>query len=122
MSANARTRGTGAKAKKAGVAKVKGRKTHANVISTPAVRVGRAIQDLRTGLPVVITGTGKDGLLACAAEGWMLRAALPAPLRVVAAVAAILLMVPEALTDLLGLLLALGLVGWMWRAGRERTT
>jgi TRAP-type uncharacterized transport system fused permease subunit len=61
-------------------------------------------------------------LLACAAEGWMLRAALPAPLRVVAAVAAILLMVPEALTDLLGLLLALGLVGWMWRAGRERTT
>jgi UPF0716 family protein affecting phage T7 exclusion len=41
---------------------------------------------------------------------------------VVAAVAAILLMVPEALTDLLGLLLALGLVGWMWRAGRERTT
>lgn len=68
MSANARTRGTGAKAKKAGVAKVKGRKTHANVISTPAVRVGRAIQDLRTGLPVVITGTGKDGLLACAAE------------------------------------------------------
>lgn len=68
MSANKRTRGTGAKAKKAGVAKVKGRKPHANVISTPAVRVGRAIQDLRMGLPVVITGPGREALLACAAE------------------------------------------------------
>ena len=60
-------------------------------------------------------------LLACAAEGWMLRAALPALLRLVAAAAAILLLIPEGLTDLAGLVLGVGLIAWMWRAGQERT-
>lgn len=68
MSANTRTRGKRAKASKAGDPKVKGRPAHANVISTPAVRVGRAIRDLRSGLPVVIVDGGQDALLACAAE------------------------------------------------------
>ena len=68
MSANMRTKGKGAMARKAGGAKVKGRQAHANVILTPAVRVGRAIQDLRMGRPVVIVDGGKYALLACAAE------------------------------------------------------
>jgi TRAP-type uncharacterized transport system fused permease subunit len=60
-------------------------------------------------------------LLACAAEGWMLRAALPGPLRLAAAAAAILLLIPEGLTDIAGLVLGLGLIAWMWRADREKT-
>lgn len=68
MSANTRTRGKNAKAKKAGGETVKGRKAHANVIATPVVRVGRAIQDLRTGLPIIIVDDGKEALIACAAE------------------------------------------------------
>lgn len=68
MSANKRALGKGNKAKKAGVAKVKGRQAHANVMSTPVVRVARAIQDLRTALPIIIVDGGKDALLACAAE------------------------------------------------------
>jgi TRAP transporter 4TM/12TM fusion protein len=59
-------------------------------------------------------------LLACAAEAWMFRAALPWPLRLVAAVAAILLLVPEGITDLIGLVLGLGLIAWMRQTGRER--
>ncbi len=54
-------------------------------------------------------------LLACATEGWMFRAALALPLRVVAGCAAIMLMVPEALTDLSGLVIGLGVIGWQWR-------
>ena len=68
MSASRRTLGGIGKAGKARVAKVKGRKAHANVIATPLVRVGRAVQDLRTGLPVVVIDRGKTALLACAAE------------------------------------------------------
>jgi GTP cyclohydrolase II len=68
MSANTRPRGKRAVAGKAGLTKVKGRQAHVNVISTPVVRVGRAIRDLRSGLPVLILDAGKDALLACAAE------------------------------------------------------
>jgi TRAP transporter 4TM/12TM fusion protein len=60
-------------------------------------------------------------LLACATEGWMLNRALPILLRPVAVTAAIMLMVPEGFTDLVGLAMAGGLIAWMWRAGRERT-
>jgi TRAP transporter 4TM/12TM fusion protein len=54
-------------------------------------------------------------LLASATEGWMFRTALPLPLRVVAGCAAIALMVPEALTDLTGLVVGLGIIAWQWR-------
>jgi TRAP transporter 4TM/12TM fusion protein len=59
-------------------------------------------------------------LLACATEGWMLNRALPVALRPLAIAAAIMLMVPEAFTDIAGLAIGLGLVAWMWQAGRER--
>ncbi|MGK7864709.1 TRAP transporter permease [Falsiroseomonas sp. E2-1-a4] len=54
-------------------------------------------------------------LLACATEGWMFKAALPLPLRVVSGVAAVALMVPEAFTDVAGLVVGLGLIAWQWR-------
>jgi TRAP transporter 4TM/12TM fusion protein len=54
-------------------------------------------------------------LLASATEGWMFRTALPLALRVVAGCAAIALMVPEAVTDLTGLVVGLGLIAWQWR-------
>ena len=68
MSANKRSPRKGATAGKAAVARVKGRQTHANVIATPVVKVARAIQDLRSALPIVVVSSGQDALLACAAE------------------------------------------------------
>jgi TRAP transporter 4TM/12TM fusion protein len=60
-------------------------------------------------------------LLACATEGWMLNGRLALPLRLVSGVAGIMLMIPEAWTDLGGLVLGLGLMVWQWRAfPRER--
>jgi TRAP-type uncharacterized transport system fused permease subunit len=55
-------------------------------------------------------------LLACSTEGWMLNGRLPVPLRLLAAVAGVLLMVPEAWTDLTGLALGIGLLLWQRRA------
>jgi TRAP transporter 4TM/12TM fusion protein len=55
-------------------------------------------------------------LLACATEGWMLNGRLPLPLRFVSGAAGLMLMVPEALTDLAGLAIGLGLLAWQWRA------
>ncbi|MFM2148692.1 MAG: hypothetical protein RLZZ187_998 [Pseudomonadota bacterium] len=55
-------------------------------------------------------------LLACATEGWMLNGRLALPLRLVSGVAGIMLMIPEAWTDLGGLVLGLGLIAWQWRA------
>jgi TRAP-type uncharacterized transport system fused permease subunit len=63
----------------------------------------------------VATATLGVFLLASATEGWMFRTALSLPLRVVAACAAIALMVPEAVTDITGLLVGLGLIAWQWR-------
>lgn len=49
-------------------------------------------------------------LLACATEGWMLRA-LPTPLRLLAGAGALCLMVPEVWTDLSGLAVFAGILG-----------
>ena len=68
MSANRRTVGTGAKAHKAARAKVKGASAHAKFMSTPLVRVSRAIGDLRSGMPVAIVSKGSTALIALAAE------------------------------------------------------
>jgi TRAP-type uncharacterized transport system fused permease subunit len=51
-------------------------------------------------------------LLACATEGWMARGPLPVPLRLVSAGAGLLLMIPEAVTDLTGLVLGVTLLAW----------
>jgi UPF0716 family protein affecting phage T7 exclusion len=55
-------------------------------------------------------------LLASATEGWMFRAAMPLPVRALSAVAALMLMVPEAFTDIAGLVIGLGIIAWQWRA------
>jgi TRAP transporter 4TM/12TM fusion protein len=55
-------------------------------------------------------------LLACATEGWMLNGRLPPPLRLVSAVAGVMLMVPEVWTDIGGLLAGVALLAWQWRA------
>lgn len=54
-------------------------------------------------------------LLASATEGWMFRTALSLPLRVAAGCAAIALMVPEAFTDITGLVVGLAIIAWQWR-------
>jgi TRAP transporter 4TM/12TM fusion protein len=51
-------------------------------------------------------------MLACATEGWMLNGALPLPLRLLSGAAGLALMVPEVLTDLTGLGVAVGLFLW----------
>jgi len=61
-------------------------------------------------------------LLACATEGWMLHRPLPVLLRPLAIAAAVMLLVPEGFTDLLGFAIGLGLVGWMWRTGQQDRT
>ncbi|HEV7268419.1 MAG TPA: TRAP transporter permease [Falsiroseomonas sp.] len=71
--------------------------------------------DLLTVAQAVATASLGVFLLACATEGWMFRAALPLPLRLVAGCAALALMVPEALTDLGGLVVGLALAAWQWR-------
>lgn len=63
----------------------------------------------------VFTATLGVFLLACSTEGWMFKAPLPLPLRVVSGVAAIALMVPEAFTDMAGVVVALGIIVWQWR-------
>lgn len=61
-------------------------------------------------------------LLACATEGWMLNGRLGLPLRLVSGVAGLMLMIPEAWTDLGGLMLGAALMAWQWRAHpREQT-
>jgi TRAP-type uncharacterized transport system fused permease subunit len=57
-------------------------------------------------------------LLASATEGWMMRGALSMPLRLVAGVTAMMLLVPEAFTDIAGLLIAAALIAWQYRAHR----
>ena len=58
-------------------------------------------------------------LLACATEGWML-CALGLPLRLLAGAGALMLMIPEPLTDLAGLGVFAGIVGLQY-ATRART-
>jgi TRAP transporter 4TM/12TM fusion protein len=55
-------------------------------------------------------------LLACATEGWMLNGRLAMPLRIASGVAGLMLMVPEALTDLGGLAVGVALLAWQRRA------
>jgi TRAP transporter 4TM/12TM fusion protein len=55
-------------------------------------------------------------LLASATEGWMMRGALAWPLRIVAGVTAVMLLVPEAFTDIVGLVSAVALIAWQMRA------
>jgi TRAP transporter 4TM/12TM fusion protein len=55
-------------------------------------------------------------LLASATEGWMFRAAMSLPVRLLAGVGAVMLMVPEAFTDIAGLAIGLGIIAWQWRA------
>ncbi len=55
-------------------------------------------------------------LLASATEGWMMRGPLSMPLRAVSLVTAIALMVPEAATDIGGLVVAVALIVWQYRA------
>jgi TRAP-type uncharacterized transport system fused permease subunit len=55
-------------------------------------------------------------LLACATEGWMQNGPLPLALRIVSGVAGLVLMVPEALTDLAGAAAGIALLLWQRRA------
>ena len=55
-------------------------------------------------------------LLASATEGWMMRGPLQLPLRLVAGVTAMMLLVPEAFTDIAGLAIATALIAWQYRA------
>jgi TRAP-type uncharacterized transport system fused permease subunit len=64
----------------------------------------------------LVTATLGVWLLASATEGWMLRGPLPLPLRFVAGATAIMLLVPEALTDIAGLVIATALIAWQYRA------
>jgi len=54
-------------------------------------------------------------LLACSTEGWMLNGRLVLPLRLASAAAGLMLMVPEALTDLAGLAIGAALLAWQHR-------
>jgi TRAP transporter 4TM/12TM fusion protein len=71
-------------------------------------------------LPVILqafaTATGGVWLLACSTEGWMLNGRLTMPLRLAAAAAGLMLMVPEAFTDIAGLAVGTALVLWQRRA------
>jgi TRAP transporter 4TM/12TM fusion protein len=57
--------------------------------------------------------------LAIATEGWLM-GSLALPLRIVTAGAALLLMIPETMTDLLGLGLLSAVAAWQWMAARRR--
>ncbi len=57
-------------------------------------------------------------LLACATEGWMGPSALKLSLRLAAAVAGLLLMIPETYTDLAGLAGGVVLLGWQMRKAK----
>jgi TRAP transporter 4TM/12TM fusion protein len=70
-------------------------------------------------LQAVATAALGVWMLACATEGWMLNGRLPAPLRLVAGAAGLMLMVPEARTDLAGLAIAAALLAWQWRTHRH---
>ena len=71
-------------------------------------------------LPVILQAfvTAAFGvyLLACATEGWMLNGRLSMPLRLASGVAGLMLMVPEAWTDLGGLAIGIALLVWQRRA------
>jgi TRAP-type uncharacterized transport system fused permease subunit len=73
-------------------------------------------------LQAFVTASIGVWLLACSTEGWMLNGRLPLLLRLVAATAGILLMVPEAWTDIAGLALGGALVLWQRRAFPEDAT
>ncbi len=70
-------------------------------------------------LQAFVTASIGVWLLACSTEGWMLNGRLPLLLRLVAATAGILLMVPEAWADIAGLALGGALVLWQRRAFPE---
>jgi TRAP transporter 4TM/12TM fusion protein len=69
-------------------------------------------------LIAVATATLGVVLLAASTEGWLLRP-MALPVRLLAGAAALFCMIPEPLTDLLGLALALAVVLWQLRRGRR---
>jgi len=66
--------------------------------------------DVMTVLQAFATAALGVWLLACATEGWMLEGRLALPLRLAAAAAGLMLMVPEGWTDLAGLALGAALL------------
>jgi TRAP-type uncharacterized transport system fused permease subunit len=70
-------------------------------------------------LPAVATASAGVIMLACATEGWLL-GPMAWPPRLLAGGAALLLMIPETLTDLGGLALGAALIALQW-SRRART-
>ena len=66
-------------------------------------------------LPAFVTALGGVWLLACATEGWMQNGPLPLVLRLAAGACGLLMMIPEATTDLAGLAGGVALIVWQQR-------
>jgi TRAP transporter 4TM/12TM fusion protein len=75
--------------------------------------------DLLPILQSFVTASCGVWLLACSTEGWMLNGRLALPLRLAAAAAGLMLMIPEGYTDLAGLAIGAGLVFWQRRSFPE---
>jgi TRAP transporter 4TM/12TM fusion protein len=71
--------------------------------------------DLLPILQAFVTASLGVWLLACSTEGWMWNGRLPMPLRLLAGAAGLMLMVPEAWTDIAGLVIGAGLLAWSRR-------
>jgi TRAP transporter 4TM/12TM fusion protein len=66
--------------------------------------------------PAFLTALGGVFLLACATEGWMQNGPLNPVLRLVSGTAGLMMMIPEAFTDMVGLAIGIGLLLWQRRA------
>lgn len=66
-------------------------------------------------LPAFVSAAFGVFLLACATEGWMRNGPMPPAMRLISAVAGLLLMIPEVTTDIVGLALGIALLVWQQR-------
>jgi TRAP-type uncharacterized transport system fused permease subunit len=66
--------------------------------------------------PAFLTALGGVWLLACATEGWMQNGPLSPVLRFASGSAGIMMMIPEAFTDVTGLCIGIALLVWQRRA------
>ena len=80
---------------------------------SPSLLAQGPLPDILQALASALLGVW---MLACATEGWMLHGPLRLPLRLLAGACGLALMIPEIVTDLLGLVGALGLIAWQYRA------
>ena len=66
-------------------------------------------------LPAFATAALGVFLLACATEGWMRNGPLPLTMRFVSGAAGLMLMIPETITDIAGLVIGVALLVWQQR-------